>query len=392
MGVPTYDAHPPAAAATECWLRATIDLTRDLMLAPASANPFATLSNHAIVAARATRALTVINADSGDALATALDDGSGTIQRLPAPLFTELMTSVPRSAAHVDAQLISAAQLQDGPMLAVPLNAEDGAFGVLVITRNPGEVAFTEQDLQLATVFASHAALAIEHVQDHQSRQMQAVHDDRIRIASNLHDLVIQHLFGVGLRLQALASRIQPDDAAAEVDSFVDQIDDTIRDIRRSIFALHQPIDDTIGLRSRILNVVTATPFSFEPRVYFNGPVDSAIPVAVHEPILVSLNEILANVVRHARAHMVDVVIAADLSGQRAVLTVTDDGVGWSGPAIDGSGTGNLAQRARALGGDCRFLSAKGSGTQVEWWVALHDDDAEPSTPVTSATAPEPIA
>ncbi|RAN76290.1 hypothetical protein B5P43_23465 [Bacillus sp. SRB_336] len=370
--------------AREQWHEATHGMIASLMSSAPSSNPFGIIADYAAAAANASCAATLIGAERDDAFPVSLHDGSSTIQRVAGPLLAKILRDVPRSV-RLDPDLLAAATLPAGPALVAGLSGGHRTFGVFVVARQPGEPEFSAVDQEMLQRFASHAALVIEYLQARQTLQMRAVHEDRRRIASNLHDLVIQHLFGVGLRLQALTSRIQPAKAAAELDSFVDQIDGTIRDIRRSIFALNQPIDDGIGLRSRILNVVTATPFSFEPRVYFDGPVDSAIPARIHHDILASLGEMLSNVIRHAKARAVDVTVLVDLTGHRVVLTVRDDGTGWAGPLTAGSGTGNLADRARRLGGTCRVSLAEGGGTEMEWSVPLQGPDA-------SATAEDPAS
>lgn len=355
----------------ERWLDAANRLTATLLGAVPSSNPFTMLADHAVTAADASCAVTLIGAERDGAFPASLHDGSPTLQQIGTPLLTKLCQNLPLSVVQLDQELVEATTLPSGPALAAELRGRDRAFGVLVLVRQPGDDLFSALEVEMVGHFATHAAVAIEHLRAQQTAQTRAVHQDRKRIASNLHDIVIQHLFGTGLQLQALSSTIEPATTARELVSFVDQIDDTIRDIRRSIFALNQPVDDGIGLRSTILNVVTATPFSFEPRVSFNGPVDSAIPGRIHHDIVASLGEALSNIIRHARAHCVDVTISVDLVQRLVMLTVHDDGVGWGGPAVAGSGTGNLADRARILGGAFRVALAAGGGTDIEWTVPL---------------------
>lgn len=360
----------------ERWLEATNAMVASLLAAAPSSNPFTVIADHVAAATKASCAATLIGADSDEPFPASLHDGSPSMQRIGGPLLAKVAKRLPRSAARLDEDLLGATTLPAGPALMAELSARHGTLGVFVVVRDPGAPQFSALDQEMLQRFASHAALVIEHLLAQQTVQVRAVHEDRRRIARNLHDLVIQHLFGVGLGLQALSARIQPVKAAAEVESYVDQIDGTIRDIRRSIFALNQPIDDGIGLRSRILNVVTATPFSFEPRVYFDGPVDSAIPDRIHHDILASLGEMLSNAIRHARACSVDVTVSVDLNARRVVLRVRDDGVGWAGPLVAGSGTGNLADRARRLNGTCHVSLAEGGGTEMEWSVPLQGSDA----------------
>ncbi len=86
----------------------------------------------------------------------------------------------------------------------------------------------------------------------------------------------------------------------------------------------------------------------------------------VREDLLAVLREALANVARHAESTRARVVVR---SGNGLIsLTVTDNGKGMSA-APHSSGTRNMAERARRLGGDCVWTSARPTGTRVWWHV-----------------------
>lgn len=376
-GAPVDDTQHPRVG--ERWAAAGSALTSALVTAAASVDPFTLTAAHAARAAEAACAVTLISAGASDPLTSALCDGSVAIRRVRDEVLSSAGADLPTAALHLPPDVLTVTELPPGPALMASLSTRERRFGILTIVRNPGERAFGADEEVMLQGFASQAALMIEHLHALRTLEARALQSDRNRIAGNLHDLVIQQLFGVGLRLQSLTARSKPDSVVAELDDCVDQIDETIRAIRRSIFALHQPIDDRTGLRTRILNVVSATPFSFEPSVSFSGPVDSAIADEVHDELLVSLGEILTNVLRHARATSLDVVVTADLTRQQAIMRVTDDGVGWGGAPLDGHGTGNVLARAVELGGSCRVTMVDGGGTEVRWWVPLHGADQPPA-------------
>lgn len=371
-GTSDSDVHADQrATARESWLASTNELLLTLLGSPPSSNPLTVIADHVAAAAGANRAVTLV---CNEASGGPSDDSSPTLQRVDESMIATETNGGPRSAERWEGGLAEATGFAGRPALLIPLMSSDGCFGVVVAVRDKGATGFSDDDVHMAAVFGSTVSRAIEYLCDQSVRERMAIYNDRNRIAGNLHDIVIQRLFGVGLRLQALAMRIQPEDAASEVDSFVDQVDETIKDIRQSIFALHRPIDDRIGLRSKILNVVTAMPFSFEPRVNFEGPIDSAIPDRLHEDILVTLGELLTNILRHAHAHAVDVIGTVDLAEQRLVLSVRDDGIGWSGPPVAGRGTGNLSDRAHRLGGSCSFENGSEGGTLSRWSISWRDD------------------
>ena len=189
--------------------------------------------------------------------------------------------------------------------------------------------------------------------------------EDRERIARDLHDVVIQKLFAAGMTIQGVWSRTTEPDQARRLSSVVDDLDDTIREIRSVIFSLQSNRAD--GLRSDILRIVSEERLvlGFEPRVRFEGPVDT-ISESVATELLASLREALSNVARHAEASTVEIVVE---SGDNVCLTVIDDGRGIPETVTVGNGIRNLTERATLLGGRCHVAARPGGGTTLEWQV-----------------------
>src|SRR5205085_2582891 len=127
---------------------------------------------------------------------------------------------------------------------------------------------------------------------------------DRERIARDLHDTVIQRLFATGMSLQGLARLTKDTEVADRIQSAVDDLDETIRDIRGAIFALQAHERGEQSLRVLVLALASeAIPtLGFEPKVHLDGPVDSAIGPELSEQLLAVLRELLSNVVKHAHA------------------------------------------------------------------------------------------
>ena len=90
----------------------------------------------------------------------------------------------------------------------------------------------------MPAAFAEQAALALQVASMQEDQARLAVFEDRDRIGRDLHDLVIQRLFAVGLGLESAARLPDPDAVAARISTAVDEIDETIRDIRRTIFEI----------------------------------------------------------------------------------------------------------------------------------------------------------
>ncbi len=204
-----------------------------------------------------------------------------------------------------------------------------------------------------------------------QAEQVLAVTEDRKRIARDIHDTVIQRLFGEGLNLQAaLLSLADPVRTRERLQSTMNGLDETIKDLRMMIFAL-QDDDATApgGLRRQLMRLVNGATESsgLDLRVEFDGPIETILD-SIAEQLVPVLREALSNIVRHASARAAHVVIAA--GADAVTLTVTDDGVGPP-PAITsgGRGLGNMSARAEGLGGTSAITAQSGGGSVLVWAV-----------------------
>ena len=196
--------------------------------------------------------------------------------------------------------------------------------------------------------------------------------NERDRIARDLHDLVIQRVFGAGMRLSSIMPSV-PAETGERLREIVDELDNVIADIRTTIFDLQTQESVVRGLRAGVLQLTSdaAERLGFAPRVLFAGPVDTVAERDPADQLLAVLRESLSNVIRHARATVVEVTVAA--GGRELALTVADDGVGPVPGATSASGFGlrNMQARAIALGGACRVGANEPRGTVVEWRVPL---------------------
>jgi signal transduction histidine kinase len=257
-----------------------------------------------------------------------------------------------------------------GPAVVAPLAAGSVLHGVLVVARQPGTSAGGGEDAALLTTFAGQAALAMERARAQEERELLVVLEDRERIARDLHDVVIQRLFATGLQLQSAAPLAVRPEVAARINTAVDDLDATIRDIRRAIFELRTPM--SAALRTEIRDIVdaAAATLGFRPRLEMTGPVDSAVPDAVRPDLLAVLQEALSNAARHARASRIEVVVEA--TAGRVTVTVSDDGVGPPADAAKG-GLLNLRERAERHGGEFHVRPAEPRGTELCWSVPVGD-------------------
>jgi signal transduction histidine kinase len=256
--------------------------------------------------------------------------------------------------------------------LGVPIRVRDQVYGNLYLTEKRGAAEFTVEDEALAVALAGAAGIAVENARLHARVRDLALVEDRERIAADLHDTVIQRLFATGLGLEA-SVRLAPAELARRIEQAVADLDETIRQVRSAIFALQAPPVAGRGLRAEILALATeaAASLGFEPHVRLDGPLDHAASDEQADHLLATLREALSNVVRHAGATRVEVVVEA--SGGELVATVTDNGVGLVRQERPGGrGLANMARRAESLGGKLTFGAGEGGqGTSVTWRVPL---------------------
>ena len=174
--------------------------------------------------------------------------------------------------------------------------------------------------------FATQAALALDRIQAVADREALAVVSDRDRIARDLHDVVIQRLFATGLQLQGVRGQAGDPLVTERLDQAVADLDETIRDIRSTIFELRQARTDGVLSQVRAMAEEYAEPLGFLPLVRNDGPVDTAVDDRVADELLAVLREALSNVARHAAATETRIELRVD--DRVLELSVTDDGIG----------------------------------------------------------------
>ncbi len=271
----------------------------------------------------------------------------------------------------VQPQLLVAAMRRYGPALYAPLVAGDTTLGVMILLRDKGDRHFTAEDLVTAQAFAGQAAIALQLAESRRRAEDAELLEDRQRIARDLHDLVIQELFAMGMRLSRLGA-----DAGAElkaqVDTSLESLDRIVRQIRATIRALRDPTEPT-GLVDRLQGEVARAHSSlgFEPvfDIAADGDVDAIVTPDIADDVVAVVREGLSNAARHARPGHVGVRVAVS----RSVISVevTDDGVGLRPGATRRSGLDNLAERARRHGGGCTAAASPTGGTALRWQVPL---------------------
>ncbi|MFB2580455.1 GAF domain-containing protein [Herbiconiux sp. P15] len=303
--------------------------------------------------------------------------GDGDLAGILVPVSPENATRMlegrhPELLDDIDITLPNGVEL--GPAMAVPLIAAGRAEGVLVVARTDPAHGFTTADLEMAADFAGQASVAMQLAKARADQQRLLLLEDRGRIARDLHDHVIQQIFGTGLELQSIAGSLGGTPAAARLHESVGHLDASISQIRTAIFALSPPASETAtGVRHSILDLATelAARLGFTPHVSFSGPVDLLVTDDLARDVIAVIREAVTNTAKHAAAARTSVSVAA--ADGRVVVDVTDDGVGIGDP-IRRSGIANIARRAEKRGGTLeldpeRAEGDASTGTHLRWAV-----------------------
>jgi signal transduction histidine kinase len=194
---------------------------------------------------------------------------------------------------------------------------------------------------------------------------------DRDRIASSLHDTVVQRLFRSALSLQGIGPVAGHPELTRRIEAVVRNLDDAIKLLRQSIFGLAHGMPEK-GLRRSILDVSNElTPLlGIVPEVALDGPLDSAVPPRTAAALLTALREALTQSGCAARATRV--VVAVTAGQDDLCLAISDNGIRWAGRSRgDGPRLGTLRELARRLHGTLQVSSAADGEERLTWRVPL---------------------
>ncbi len=229
---------------TEEILRGLTDLTLALLRREPLEDILTLSAAHArrLVGGAAAYAATL--SESGDEVMTVAEDSPRRYSLLgagqpPGDTFLGRAITTGRSLVVKDlnetgAVLLPGTSPELGPALVVPLLHGERCFGALVVAGERSGPAYEEADLAVVEMFARSAALALDLSA---ARASLALVEERERIAKDLHDRVIQHLFGTGLRLQAVVGR-PAEQMTAAINRSVEALDRIITEIRSTIVDL----------------------------------------------------------------------------------------------------------------------------------------------------------
>ncbi|MFD6091155.1 GAF domain-containing sensor histidine kinase [Oerskovia sp. NPDC060338] len=285
----------------------------------------------------------------------------GEVIRHPHPLRVDKIEGYPAASGY------PAGHPPMHSFLGVPIQVRDSVYGNLYLTDKRDGSPFTQDDEAAVRALAAAAGVAVDNARLYEDGRRVAVLEDRERIARDLHDVVIQRIFASAMTLMSTTKHIDNEIVRSRVEEAVNDLDDTIREIRSTIFALQATTPPEASLQERLTAAADAvTPaLGFAPSVIIESDDSSLVPAEVADQLVVVVGEALTNVARHARASRVDVRLK--VTDDAITLSVVDDGIGCEG--IDAGdhrgGLHNLATRAEALHGKLAVGPAEAVAREV---------------------------
>ena len=375
-----------AARRQQRWIQASADVTTRLLSGASPGEVLADVTKQARELSGADLAVLALPDEEGRRLTISYAEGvgaqaalglvlpvgeslSGRVLATGEPVTSDGFATDERASATA-----RGAMSQIGPAILFPLGAPGNVRGVLTVGRRHGAPSFPDAQADVVASFAAQAGVALELAASRAEAERLSLYEDRDRIARDLHDLVIQRLYATGMSLEGTMPMITRPEVASRITNAVDAMDETIKDIRATIFALQaRGIDDRPDLRGDIVTLVEEmTPMlGFAPSLRLGAGLAEEIRPEVAEQVLNALREALSNAARHSGASRVDVTVDVDADGMLTVL-VSDDGTGIPAEGRR-SGLRNMASRAEKLGGELRLADADpgaaAPGTRLEWRV-----------------------
>ena len=255
----------------------------------------------------------------------------------------------------------------------IPLETSESMVGVLsVSTRSKRPI--DERDIRLLTAVANWAALAIENARLHQDARRLAVLEERERIGMDLHDGIIQSIFGVGLSLENISHLVKenPSKAQEGIKHAIDDLNQTIRDLRAYILDLRPRQLNGESLMDGLRRLVTEYRAHTLSEAILTGPEDELNDIPQNHSLTLFhiCQEALANAAKHAGAKRVEVSVW--VTDDRVLMEVKDNGRGFDMETMTtaiGHGLTNMQTRARNVGGEMDISSTRNEGTTVLVWV-----------------------
>jgi len=262
----------------------------------------------------------------------------------------------------------TARRLEMSTALYVPIVVRGEAIGVIGAHDKLGsDPRFTHEDLRLAETFAARAAVAVELSQrvarEALRRVVGAQELERRRLARELHDETGQALTSILLGLRNVGEAASESELREAVAEVRDLVRSTLQDVRQLAVELRPKVLDDFGLVAALERLTLSFKEQTGIGVDFQTTVHERLPAEVETALYRIVQESLTNIVKHARAGSVSIVLTR--KADSASVVVEDDGIGFEPERASDGGLGLVGMRERVglLGGRLAIESRPGVGT-----------------------------
>lgn len=393
-----HKAEQQARSTAEALREATVALTRSLD----RETVLATLLDHLRRLVRFDRASVMLLEEEARVSVRAIFDGDRVVPLAPAerpeflasdhPIVHQILTTgtavlIPDTGALPDWRS-PGGRSEEASWLGVPLFARGTVAGLFALSKQEARY-FNDEHVRVAEALSSQASVAVENailfeqmqaaterMQTLSRRLVEVQENERRTVARELHDEAGQALVSLRYGLQLLERETGGDGVAARVAELKQTTDAVIDSLHRLAGALRPASLDLVGLDAALRQYLRSIESKWGLTVRFKarGLKEERLPAAVETALYRVVQEAVTNVVRHAAATRIDVLV--ERRDGRVMAMVEDNGDGFV-PAIAGEterlGLVGMRERAEALGGTLTIESAPGEGTTIAVEVACGD-------------------
>ncbi len=297
--------------------------------------------------------------------------GRGLIREL---MNTEVPLRIPRISDHPNSVGFPPNHPPMTSFLGVPIRAASHQLGQIYLTDKIGAPEFTADDEKIIQMLAAYAAAAIQNARLYENARRLAVLEERERFGMDLHDGVIQSIYGLGLSLENALLSLSDDsnEAKVRVQGAIDGLNQVIRDLRAYILDLkprQMGEDGLIGGIQRLIAEFKAHTFA-DVSLVDPGKGVNSLPESHSLALFHICQEALANAAKHAKARTVQISLWK--TKDRVLMEIRDDGIGFETEKMTlniGHGLANMQSRVQSVGGDVEVSSHMSGGTTVLAWV-----------------------
>jgi len=257
--------------------------------------------------------------------------------------------------------------LRNKPFAVLPMTFKGCIVGVILVDNHLSRKPIPEKDIPVLKSIANQAAVAIENAKLMVKNQMLIIAEERSRIAREIHDGLAQSLFSIALNLQACVKKMGDDPIGTreKLSQLQELASNSLKELRQYIYNLPSTTLADMGLITALKSHVddVARLNGLEADFSMVGKARS-LPSDVEECLYRVGQEALANVVKHARASKVEVVL--EFKNGSCSLIVADNGQGFNGSkAQESMGINNMKKRVESLAGTFSLEPNNGCGVCV---------------------------